>query len=185
MNCEKWREIPEFKGFYEVSNCGNVRSVSRVVKNKNCFQTLKGRTKKPSMSTSGYLKVCLYKDNKNHNRYVHRLVASAFLEQEKKETVNHIDGNKLNNHVSNLEWATYKENNNHAYLTGLNDEKHRRNKKGSIKVAQYDLDMNLIEEFPSMREAERKTGIDARSISVGVRKGWKYGGFVWKKIQGS
>ena len=51
MNCEKWREIPEFKGFYEVSNYGNVRSVSRVVKNKNCFQTLKGRTKKPSMST--------------------------------------------------------------------------------------------------------------------------------------
>ena len=158
MICEKWKEIPEFKGFYEVSNYGNVRSVSRVVKNKDCFQTLKGKTKKPSVSTSGYLKVCLYKDNKNHNRYVHRLVASAFLKQEKKE------------------------NNNHAYLTGLNDEKHRRNKKGSIKVAQYDLDMNLIEEFPSIREAERKTGIDARSISVGVRKGWRYGGFIWKRV---
>lgn len=68
MICEKWREIPEFKGLYEVSNYGNVRSVSRVIKNKNHIQTLKGRVKKPSMSTSGYLKVCLYKDKKNRYR---------------------------------------------------------------------------------------------------------------------
>lgn len=179
---EIWKEVLGFEGLYEVSNHGNVRSVDREVNHNKGLQSLKGKPKKPSLSTSGYLKVCLYKDNKNHNKYIHRLVISAFSSDEEKETVNHIDGNKLNNHISNLEWATYKENNNHANSTGLNGTNHRRNRKGSIKVAQYDLDMNLVAIFPSMREAERKTGINATAIGHGIRKGWKYGGFIWKKI---
>lgn len=133
---EIWKPIPEFEGLYEVSNYGRVRSIDRTVKSsKNRVQFLKGRLKKASLSTSGYFKVCLYKDNKNYNKYIHRLVMLAFSSDKERDTVNHIDGNKLNNHISNLEWATFKENNNHAYLTGLNDESHRRNCKGSIKVA--------------------------------------------------
>lgn len=80
-------------------------------------------------------------------------------------------------------WSTYTENNHHATQTGLNGTEHMRNKKGSMRVLQYDADMNLIAEYPSMREAERQTGIDCASISLGVRKGWKYGGFIWKKAE--
>ena len=115
-------------------------------------------------------------------KYVHRLVAEAFIPNPHgKETVNHINGDKHDNRAVNLEWNTYKENNNHAVKVGLNGTEHMQNKKGSMPVAQYDKDMHLIKIYPSLREAERQTGVDCRSISLGIRKGWKYGGFIWKK----
>ena len=123
----------------------------------------------------------MYKNNKGKNFYIHRLVAEAFIENsENKPTVNHINGNKHDNRVDNLEWSTYKE---HAIKIGLNDTSHRRNCKGSMTVEQYDLDMKLINVYPSTREAARKTGIDCRSIGLGIKKGWKYGGFIWKKAE--
>ena len=102
-----------------------------------------------------------------------------FSEEVAKETVNHIDGNKANNHISNLEWSTYKENNMHAIRTGLNTTKHKQNKKGSIAVEQRDLEGNLIKVYPSFRQAERETGVDATAIGHAIRKGWKYGGYQW------
>lgn len=105
----------------------------------------------------------------------------SFGRRTNKKTVNHINGDKYDNRTENLEWNTYKENNKHAYVTGLNDSSHRRNCKGSKAVAQYDKNMNLIAIYPSIHEAERQTGIDDASIALGIKKGWKYGGYIWKK----
>lgn len=187
---EVWKDIEGYEGLYQVSNLGRVKSLARYVKNhsgKEYFVDERIKTvseRKRKGIHQGYFGLQLYKDNKAKNCYVHRLVAEAFLPNtENKPTVNHIDGNKHNNRADNLEWNTYSENNIHAYITGLNDETHRRNCKGSIPVLQYDKNMNLIAEYPSMREAERQTGIDCTAIGHGIRKGWKYGGYIWKKAQ--
>lgn len=161
-----WREIEGFKQ-YLISDDGRV------------YSKITERMLSISTKDNGYQVVGLWKNNKGNSMYVHRLVLLHFGEGDPKETVNHIDGNKLNNHISNLEWATYGENNKHAIRTGLNTTKHKQNKKGSIPVEQRDLDGNLIKVYPSFRQAERETGVDATSIGHAVRKGWKYGGYQW------
>lgn len=184
---EVWKDIVGYEGLYQVSNLGRIKSLERYVQNHDAVQFHEEQIKcacerKRKDGNQGYLVLQLYKNNKPKNCYVHRLVAEAFIPNPKnKPTVNHINGNKHDNRAENLEWSTYKENNEHAYNTGLNDETHRRNKKGSTRVAQYGKDMVLIAEYPSIREAERQTGICSQSISLGIKKGWKYGGFVWKK----
>lgn len=113
---EVWAPIDEV---YEVSTYGNVRSKDRkVIKRDGKTYSLKGRML-IQMNSGGYRQVSLGR-GKNQSVNIHRLVATAFLPNpENKKTVNHIDGNKSNNHISNLEWATYKENNNHAQRLGL------------------------------------------------------------------
>lgn len=183
---EIWKDIKGYEGLYQISNKGRVKSLSRFISSGKGKYKVEEKIKKPSkrMRKDGtcYMAVVLYKNNKYKNFYIHRLVANAFLENpDKKETVNHINGNKEDNIVENLEWNTYSENNNHAYITGLNDSSHRRNNKSSFKVFQYDKNMNLIASYPSIREAERKTGIRSSSISLGIKNNWKYGGYIWKK----
>ncbi|WP_407391604.1 HNH endonuclease [Carnobacterium jeotgali] len=163
---ETWKEIQGFEA-YLVSDMGNVFSKAS---NKEISKHVVNR---------GYYRVNLWKNGKGKTAYVHRLVLQTFGEGYEKETVNHIDGNKLNNHINNLEWSTYSENNKHAIDTGLNGSKQRRNKKGSIQVEQRDLNGNLIETYPSFRQAERETGVTATEIGIGIKKGWKYGGFIW------
>jgi len=93
---------------YEISNTGKIRHKHS------------GRERKLRINNSGYPYVMLCKDGKKLNCKVHRLVAQTFLENtENKETVNHIDGNKTNNNVDNLEWATRSENLKHAVDSGL------------------------------------------------------------------
>lgn len=107
---EFWRGVDGYEAEYEISTSGRVRSLkwgkSRILKNR--------------ATHSGYFSVNLRKDSISKDTKVHRLVAQAFLENlENKPTVNHKDGDKRNNHVDNLEWATYKENTQHALRTGL------------------------------------------------------------------
>jgi hypothetical protein len=187
---EVWKDIEGYEGLYQVSNIGRVKSLKRYVQNHSGASYLvperikKASEKKERDKKQGYMSISLYKNNKGKSFYVHRLVAEAFVENpDNKETVNHINGDKHDNRAYNLEWCSYAENNAHAVKTGLNDSSHRRNRKGSMSVAQYDENMNLIAVYPSMREAERQTGIDCRSISLGIRKSWKYGGFIWKKAE--
>ena len=115
---EEWKDIKEFTGYYQVSNCGRVRSVDRYVPdNHNSKRIAKGMILKPYKTTKGYLKVTLYKDSKKVYKKcrVHRLVAEAFLDNtDNLPQVNHIDGNKENNNVKNLEWCTQEYNLKHA-----------------------------------------------------------------------
>mgnify|MGYP003404754172 CR=1 FL=1 len=110
------KEINGYNGLYEVSDLGNVYSLNyrRSGFRKELIKTI---------NTSGYYSVILCKNGVKKTFRVHRLVAIAFIENpENKETVNHIDVNKLNNHISNLEWNTVIENNSHSYNLRINCE---------------------------------------------------------------
>lgn len=118
---EVWKDIPDFEGSYQVSNIGRVRSVDRVVICKDGrVRKYKGKVLKPSIGNSGYEQVMLYDDN-GYNKSVHRLVLETFKPHVNMSSleVNHMDGDKLNNHLTNLEWVTGRDNILHAHDTGL------------------------------------------------------------------
>lgn len=127
MNNIIWKAVKGYEGLYEVSNTGEVRSVDRIVFDKNGkAKKLKGKELFFTISKidkHGHLpraSVQLWKNNLCVLKHVHRIVAEAFIPNyEEKPTVNHKDGNPLNNNVDNLEWATYSENQLHAYRVGL------------------------------------------------------------------
>lgn len=102
---ELWKDIKGYEGHYQISNSGEVKSLK-----KNRQKILSNR-----VNAFGYHHVSLLKDGKTKEKLVHRLVAEHFLNETEKETVNHIDCNKINNHVDNLEWATRSEQMIHAY----------------------------------------------------------------------
>ncbi len=116
MTEEIWKDIIGYEGFYQVSSFGNVRSLDRYVNcNKGSMQFKKGMPIKPFVNHKGYGMVDLKINEVGKTISVHRIVAQNFIENpENKPQVNHKDGNKLNNHITNLEWMTNKENINHA-----------------------------------------------------------------------
>ena len=130
---EAWVDAPGLEGVIKVSNCGGTRSFLR---NK-----VNGIPVKASLDTAGYPTLRLTLNGVKRNYLVHRLVATAFIPNpERKREVNHIDGNKANNNVANLEWATHKENLMHAARTGLMDgvakASSERNRKGVAAISE-------------------------------------------------
>lgn len=122
---EIWKQIDEFPD-YEVSNLGNVRSVTREVIDAKCTRIFERKVLKPWQDIHGYYHVSLRVNGETKKRSVHRLVAQAFIANpDNKPQVNHKDGNPKNNVVENLEWCTNAENTLHAYRTGLNTHKQK------------------------------------------------------------
>lgn len=115
---EIWKDIPNFEGFYQVSNLGNIRSVTRKAKVKilnNNYRTIKGQLISPAKTRDGYLKVSLSKEHKRYYFKVHRLVALTFIPNPNNlPCINHIDENKLNNNANNLEWCSIQYNCNYG-----------------------------------------------------------------------
>lgn len=139
-----------------------------------------GKILKSCKTRDGYLKVCLWKNNKNETPKIHRLVATAFLPNpENKPEVNHIDEDKTNNSVENLEWCNHDYNNNYGTRNKRIGEK-MKNGKLSKPVMQYSLDGKFIKEFPSVMECSRN-GFDCSAVCNCCNgKKTQYKGFIWK-----
>lgn len=119
---EIWKPVPRYKGWYEVSSFGRVRSLPRYFKHRDSKVFYQGGILIPNRSHKYYY-VFLSKNGVRKKHYIHSLVLKAFkrcrLEGDKRLCCNHKDGNKLNNHVNNLEWSNYSLNGIHAYAMGL------------------------------------------------------------------
>ena len=166
---EVWKPIPNYEGFYEVSNMGKVRSVYRY-----------RRILKPMISNAGYERVDLFKNKHRKQFSVHRLVAMTFINNpDQKPFVNHKDENKTNNSVDNLEWVTHVEN--CHYGTAITRRtKHTDYSKRRINntrqilacskpIIQYDKNGNYIREWKSATECAKETGFSISGIRSVVR----------------
>jgi len=147
---------------YFVSNLGRFKNSSGIIMDNY------------KVNENGYIRVFIY--NKTYT--LHRLIAFAFLENlENKEQVNHIDGNKLNNCLSNLEWVTNEENQLHKFKIGLGNNYTRR-------ITQYDLEMNKIQDFNSIVEASKTLNIGKSNIGGVLTNNRKTaGGFIFKYLE--
>ncbi len=169
---ELWKDVIGYEGYYQISNKGNVRSLDRF----DGVHDRRGTVIIPNLKRNGYLQVGLRKHRTRKWVGVHRLVAIHFIENpNNKPQVNHIDGNKQNNTVENLEWVTAKENQNHAVKIGLRDnmpkgEKHsnygkcRENSQSAKPVIRRDLKTGETKLYKAKILA-KDDGFDVTSIS--------------------
>lgn len=169
---ELWRDIPNLEGYYQISTFGNVKSCDRTIRHTQEQHTRqwKGKLLNYSFVGKGYPSVCLSVKGKVVRFYIHRLVATTFIPNpENKKQVNHIDGNKLNNHISNLEWCTNQENSKHAYYTGLSDVPKKLNKE---QVEEIQL---LINKGISQRDIGKRFGVSQAQVS-NIKRGVSWNG---------
>lgn len=158
-------DIPEYEGIYQITPTGEIYSL------------IANKKKDTEISRNGYERVTFWKNGKSKHFSVHRLVALAFIPNPHNyRMVNHIDGNKLNNNVNNLEWCDASANMKHAYEHNLIHCK-------TTRVIQYSKDFELIKVWDSITEACKELGINhANLIEVcKQKKNRKYaGGFIWR-----
>lgn len=171
MENEIWKDIIGYEGKYQVSNLGRVFSFER--------NGTKAHFMKPKINRCGYVLVPLTKNKKVKWMFVHKLVLQTFIPNpNNKKQGNHIDGNKLNNCVDNLEWVTPKENIEHAYRTGLK-------KTWSYKIAQI-KNGQIIKIYDNAIVASKETGIYISSIYRSANFYHTYreaGGYKWTYIK--
>lgn len=161
METEIWKDVKGFEGIYQISNLGNVKSFKKSI-------TI---ILKPVIGGNGYLCINLSKNSQPITHNIHRLLAIHFIDNpENKRTVNHKDGNKLNNHLSNLEWATDSENNKHAF-----DLKLRKPRKSIIKILA--INQVSIIEFDSVKECANYLSVATRSVRQAYSHPCKCKGF--------
>lgn len=166
---EEWKDIPGYEGKYQVSDLGNVRSL-------NYRRTGQVRNLALSQHKLGYMMLNLKLEFKK-THYVHRLVAMVFIPNpDSLEEVNHIDGDKTNNQVENLEWCTHFGNMQHAWNNGLLKINHPGNGTdhvNSILTEDQVLDIRSSDK-PQIKLAE-EFGVSQKTISqIKTRKAWKH-----------
>ena len=181
MTLEVWKDIKGYEGYYQVSNLGEVRAIGHKWQRKGVH-----KIKLHENNGYGYLMADLHKNNKSKSIAVHRLVAQAFIPNpENKQQVNHKNGDKTDNRVENLEWATAKENIRHAFDNGLNGYSEYRCQRAREASAKPVKCVETGEVFDSLTDAARKYNIDLGNMS-GCVNGYKYkrtaGGYHWQLL---
>lgn len=162
---EIWKDIRGYEGLYQISNLGRVKRLKRQYETYNNLtrryntrivneKIIKGTISK------GYNRIVLTKDKIEKNYFVHRLVIENFVRKVKEnENIDHIDFNKLNNNINNLEIVSIDENNNRAFANGL-----RKNAKHSKRpVYLIDDNGNILKEYDSMNRAAKDLNIASSS----------------------
>lgn len=171
---EIWKDIQGYEGLYQISNFGRVKNSKDFIMRQKA-------------SKDGYIRIQLYKDKKYVVKYVHILVASAFIPNTNhKSEVNHIDADKSNNNVNNLEWVTRSENHHHAVRMGLKPicptiGKYGKDNPCVKPIYQYDLNGKFLKKWDCREDAANYYHCTKNSISRcmnGVRKSCK--GYIWK-----
>lgn len=178
MQEEIWKDIKNYEGLYQVSNLGNVRSIPRQGAHKTLHILKPGRTRK------NYLQVSLTKNSIQKPFRVHRLVAIAFIPNPNSyPQVNHIDGNKQNNCVENLEWCTNEYNMKESWRLGLRDNIYKKGKENSrsVIINQYNFQGEFVKKWYCVRDIERELNFDNRNICACARHKRKSAyGFIWR-----
>jgi hypothetical protein len=176
---EIWKEIPGFDGCF-ASNIGNIKTLDRTIEYKVGDRVIKrfvpGKIINKRLMSRGYLAVFLHKDGIRQTFLVHRLVAAAFLGEQSDLTVNHKDGNKLNNHISNLEWLTLEDNQKHynEYLKPLKASERNKNSKSVTKIEEIKV-YGKEKEFAVLKEvvedrADEKTILKYSKPQIKIKK---------------
>lgn len=162
---EIWKPISGWEGLYEISNHGRVKSLARLTSTGN--RSVPERILKHNVM-KGYHCVTLQYAGKHKVYRVHRLVIGAFGEQQPSDEheVNHIDGDKANNCIENLEWVTPKENTDHAFDTGLRPRKDRPETVEKKRKA-------LLRRYEDPTEHERVSENSKKMWKMRKEKGWK------------
>lgn len=177
MEEEIWKDIPNYEGLYQASNLGRIKSVKRYVNTYNgkakCLKLINENILKPNHTLNGYLKVSLSKNGKAKTFLVHLLVARTFIGYSILQ-IDHIDGNKQNNNISNLEYVTQKENTNRAWNKKLISRKKN-------EIDQYDINNNYIKTWFNAGDIERELKINHSLVIACCRgKRNKTGNYKWK-----
>ena len=164
---ETWKDVVDYEGLYKVSDKGNVYSVAR---KDSIGRKLGGRILKPGYDRDGYLRVYLCKNGKRKTRFIHRLVAGAFVPNPNGYSeINHRDENKVNNYANNLEWCTRRHNVNHGTMI------ERSAQARSKKVKAINIKTNEVITFNSTVEAGRK-GYDQGGVAKACKGTYNVGG---------
>lgn len=187
-----WKPLPDYENSYAACEDGRIKSLERIItvkKEEKIFYRKQAELILCQVSDGkGYANVVLSAKAKPFKKLVHRLIAIAFIPNpEHKPQVNHIDGNKMNNHASNLEWCTQKENSIHASEIGLLGKarllpKSRKyvklNNKKLRPVNQYDENGNLITQWRSAFQIRKDLKINPYHCLGG--RDSSAGGFIFK-----
>ena len=154
---EIWKDVDGFEGIYQVSNLGRVKSLERVVNYPKCTKHVKEHIMSGSDNGHGYLTVMMRVNNKGVRKYIHRLVAQAFIPNPKNlPEVNHKDENRSNNNVMNLEWVDYLTNRTYGTrLRRLSDSNTKH-----VCIVQYSLNFDYIREYKSPKQAVDDLGVN-------------------------
>ena len=190
-----WKSVPNYEGFYEVSNNGQVRSVDRFVQFNGTLSLVKGKAKNIRLDTYGYAVVSLSKNGVEKTMKVHRLVAMAFIPNpENKPCIDHVNTIRTDNRVDNLRWVTSKENSNNRLTLKRRThchtpeairkriETHRINggQHSPIRVFQFTKDGDFVAEYSTVEDAHRAMGKNLNIYSVLDKENLSAGGYIWR-----
>ena len=169
MPQEIWKDIPIYVGRYQASNLGRIKNVKT------------SHIMKQQVDIDGYFIVSL-EGLKKRTYKVHRLVAMTFIPNPlNKSQINHIDGNKKNNIISNLEWVTPKENIKHAYKIGIyNSEQHSKAQDKLKKPVLKIKNGNVVYKYESLSQAAKMNNVKKQSILFAIKRNGLCCGHYWQ-----